>query len=90
MTADDAAILAGTPTRIDGRAEVAQFFDGSAHAALPVLVDGRAGAAWFYRGEAKVLFDFTVSGGVVRRIVFTADPAVLARVSRRDGAERRG
>ncbi|EFQ82911.1 Sigma-70 region 2 [Aeromicrobium marinum DSM 15272] len=80
---DAAAILAGTPERISGRQEVAEFFNGSAHAALPVTVGGRPGAAWFHRGEAKVLFDFTVQDGLVGRIDFRADPDVLAGVVRR-------
>lgn len=90
VTADDAAILVGTPERIDGRREVATFFNGSAHAALSVYVDDRPAAAWFYLGQAKVLFDFTVVDGVVSTITFRAEPEVLARVSRRDGEERRG
>ncbi|WP_460757765.1 sigma-70 family RNA polymerase sigma factor [Nocardiopsis oceani] len=89
VTADAAAVLAGTPERINGRHEVATFFNGSAHAALPVYIDDRPAAAWFHRGEAKVLFDFTLLNGVVNGITFRAEPEVLARVSRRDGAERR-
>lgn len=86
---DEQAILLGTPARIDGREEVATFFNGSAHAALPVGVDGRAGSAWFHRGEAKVLFDFTVAGGRVQRIDFRADPQVLATVVRRKATDTR-
>jgi RNA polymerase sigma-70 factor (ECF subfamily) len=89
VTADDAAVLAGTPERIDGRDEVATFFNGSAHAALPVYVEDRPAAAWFHRGRAKVLFDFTLVDGMVSGITFRAAPEVLARVSRRDAAERR-
>ncbi|ROS75264.1 sigma-70 family RNA polymerase sigma factor [Cellulomonas sp. PhB143] len=88
VTADDAAIRVGTPGRIEGPREVATFFDGSARAALAVFADDRPGAAWFHRGEARVLFDFAVSGGLVRGITFRAEPEVLARVVRRDGAER--
>jgi RNA polymerase sigma factor (sigma-70 family) len=84
VTADDAAVLAGTPERIEGRREVGTFFNGSAQSALAVYVDDRPGAAWFHRGEAKVLFDFTIVDGVVDRITFRADPDVLSRVSRRD------
>lgn len=90
VTADDAAILAGTPSRIEGRREVAEFFNGSAHAALAVFTGDRPGAAWFHRGETKVLFDFTVVDGLVRRVTFRAEPEVLAQVARRDGKERRG
>ncbi|WP_007023356.1 sigma-70 family RNA polymerase sigma factor [Saccharomonospora iraqiensis] len=90
VTADDAAIQVGTPERIDGRHEVATFFDGAAHAALACYVDDRPAAAWFHRGAAKVLFDFTVVDGVVVGITFRAEPEVLARVSRRDGKQRRG
>ncbi len=90
VTADDAAVLAGTPARIVGRDEVASFFNGSAHAALPVLVGDHPGAAWFHRGQAMVLFDCTIVEGTVRRITFRADPEVLAQVSRRTGRNRHG
>jgi len=86
VTADEAAILAGTPQRIEGRHEVATFFNGSAKSALAVSVDGRPGAAWYLQGEPKVLFDFSVVDGRVTGITFRAEPAVLARVERRDRA----
>ena len=89
VTADDAAVLAGTPKRIDGRRQVASFFNGAAHAALPVFIGERPAAAWFHRGEAKVLFDFTVVDGAIRHITFRAEPDVLAHVSRRDGRSPR-
>lgn len=89
VRADDAAVLSGTPDRIDGRGEIAAFFNGSAHAALPVYVTDRPASAWFNRGEAKVVFDFTISGGVVQQITFRAAPETLKRVARRDGAVRR-
>ncbi len=89
VTADAAAVLAGTPERIVGRAAVATFFNGSAHAALPVYVDDRAAAAWFHRGRARVVFDFVVADGLVSAITFRAEPDLLACVSRRDAAERR-
>lgn len=84
VTADDAALLAGTPQRIEGRHEVATFFNGSARAALAVTVDQRPGAAWFQRGQPKVVFDFTIADGVISRITFRADPVLLARVVRRE------
>jgi hypothetical protein len=83
--ADEAAVLAGTPSRIEGRGEVAAFFNGSAQAALPVFVEDRPGTAWFHLGEAKVAFDFTVADGLVRAITFRAAPDALASVVRRDG-----
>lgn len=89
ITADDAAILTGTPVRIEGRLEVAAFFRGGARAAVSVFTGDPPGAAWFHRGQAKVLFDFTVSDGLVHRITFRADPTVLALATRRDGEERR-
>lgn len=49
VTADEAAVLAGTPRQIEGRDEVATFLNGSAAAALPVFVGDRPGAAWFVR-----------------------------------------
>ena len=90
VSADDAAILAGTPRQIEGRDDVATFFNGSARAALPVFVGDRPGAAWFHLGAAKVVFDFTVTGGLVHAITFRAAPDVLSRVVRRDGAVPRG
>lgn len=89
VTADAAAVSAGTPERIDGRREVAEFFNGSAHAALPVYVGERPGSAWFHRGEARVVFDFTVTDGRVTGITFRAEESVLARVVRRRDDERR-
>jgi RNA polymerase sigma-70 factor (ECF subfamily) len=90
VTADHAAVLAGTPERIEGRQEVATFFNGSAHAALAVYVGQRPGAAWFHRGEPRVLFDFTIADGVIDQITFRADPDVLSRVARRDGERLHG
>ena len=88
--ADEAAVLAGTPERIEGRHEVATFFNGSASAALPVLLGDRPGAAWYHRGAAGVVFDFTVEDGLVRAITFRAAPEVLDQVVRRDGGRPRG
>ncbi|OMH31223.1 sigma-70 family RNA polymerase sigma factor [Tersicoccus sp. Bi-70] len=87
ITADEAAVLAGTPERIEGRDAVAAFFNGSAQAALPVFVGDGPGSAWYHRGRAAVFFDFTVLDGQVREITFRADAAVLARVRRRRGAD---
>ena len=87
--ADEAAVLAGTPASIEGRGEVAAFFNGSAQAALAVYVGDRPGSAWFHRGRAAVVFDFTVEDGRVAAITFRADPGVLDRVVRRDGASPR-
>jgi RNA polymerase sigma-70 factor (ECF subfamily) len=87
--ADEAAILVGTPASIRGRDEVATFFNGSAQTALAVFVGDRPASAWYLKGEAKVVFDFDVADGQVRGITFRAAPDVLARVVRRDGANRR-
>ena len=84
--ADEAAVLAGTPASIEGRDGVAAFFNGSAHAAMAVFVGDRPASAWFHRGAAAVVFDFEVVDGRVRAITFRAEPSVLARVVRRDGA----
>lgn len=89
VAGDDAAVVIGTPRRIAGGREIATFFDGAAHAALAVYLGSRPGSAWFDRGVARVVFDFTVADGLVRRIDFRAEPAVLARVVRRDGPRRR-
>lgn len=76
-TADAEAEALGSPRRLTGPQEVARLFSGGARAAFPVLVEDRPGAAWFHRGEAKVVFDFTVTDGVVRSIRFRAEPALL-------------
>ena len=88
VRADDAAILVGTPARIDGRDDVARFFNGAAHAALAVYAGDRAASAWYDRGEAKVLFDFTLVEGRVGAITFRADPEVLETVVRRRAGSR--
>ena len=90
VAADDAAVLVGTPGQIEGRDEVAAFFNGSAKAALPVFVGDRPGTAWFHLGACKVVFDFTVSDGLVHAITFRAAPEVLSRVVRRDGGRPHG
>src|SRR4051794_22409668 len=82
VTADDAAVLVGTPRQIQGRDEVATFFNGSARAALPVFVDDRPGAAWFQLGAARVVFDFIVEDGRVHAVTFRAAPDVLEHVVR--------
>ncbi|WP_456697114.1 sigma-70 family RNA polymerase sigma factor [Aeromicrobium sp. P5_D10] len=89
ISADDAAIRAGTPQQIVGRGEVAAFFNGSAHAALPVFIGEQPGSAWFHLGDAKVVFDFTIGDGQVQAITFRAAPEVLSRVVRRDGGKSR-
>ena len=90
VTADDAAVLVGTPRQLEGREEVATFFNGSAQAALPVFVGDRPGSAWFHLGEVRVVFDFTVHDRLVRAITFRAAPEVLSRVVRRDAGRPRG
>jgi RNA polymerase sigma factor (sigma-70 family) len=87
--ADEAAVLAGTPASIEGRDEVATFFNGSAQAAMAVFVGDRPASAWFHRGAAAVVFDFEVVDGWVRAITFRAEPAVLEQVVRREGPEVR-
>ena len=83
-TGDPEAVALGTPARLEGRREVAAFFDGAARAALPVLVGESPGAAWSHRGEARVAPP-PCRGAPRRR----ADPAVLAAVvPRRDDAPR--
>src|SRR5690349_17224403 len=84
--ADEAAVLMGTPQRIEGRDAVAAFFDGAAQTAFPAYVEERPGAAWLDRGVFKVAFDFTVVDGKVQAITFRADPELLSGVVRRDGS----
>ncbi|HVM28052.1 MAG TPA: sigma factor-like helix-turn-helix DNA-binding protein [Mycobacteriales bacterium] len=87
VTGDASAVAMGTPERISGQQDVAQFFDGAARAALAAFVEQRPGAAWVDRGDVRVAFDFTVVHGTVAGIVFRADPAVLAGVRLRRGDE---
>lgn len=87
IEADAAAIATGTPQRLEGRDAVATMFNGAAKAALPVYIGVRAGACWFQQGQPRVAFDFTIVDGMVRRIVFRADPDVLARTTRRRGPD---
>lgn len=89
VVGDEAAIMAGTPARIDGRREVATMFNGAAKAAVSVFIGDRPGAAWFHLGQARVAFDFTVVDGHVHRIDFRADPETLAQITRRAGRARR-
>jgi len=89
VSADETAILAGTPQRIDGQQEVAAFFNGAAKSALPVFIDDRPGAAWFLQGEARVAFDFAIVAGCVQSITFRADPDLLAQLTKRRDGERR-
>lgn len=86
VAADEAAVSAGTPQRVEGRRKVAEFFTCGAHAALAVFYADRPAAAWYHRGRAMVIFDFTVHRGRVERITFRAAPEALALVRRRDGA----
>lgn len=86
VSGDAAAVALGTPQRIDGRDNVAGFFNGAAASALAVFVGERPGAAWFDRGTARVAFDFTVKDGAVRRIELRADPDVMTNLRRRRGA----
>lgn len=85
---DAAAVATGTPARLEGRDAVANMFNGAAKAALSVFIGERPGACWFHQGEARVAFDFTIDAGMVKRIVFRADPDVLAQTTRRRGPER--
>ncbi len=89
VSADAAAIALGTPTRLEGRDEVASFFNGAAKTAFAVFVEGRPGAAWIHRGEVRVAFDFTVEAGRVSRLQFRAADDVLAEVRRRAGGSAR-
>ena len=89
VSGDAAAVALGTPTRIEGRDQVAGFFNGAAASALPVFIEDRPGAAWFDRGTARVAFDFTVESGVVTAITFRAEPNLIATLRRRRDADTR-
>jgi RNA polymerase sigma-70 factor (ECF subfamily) len=85
VSADAAASALGTPDRMEGRDQVATFFNGAAAAAFPVFVEDRPGAAWINRGTIMVAFDFTIEAGRVRSLRFRAADDVLAGVRRRNG-----
>lgn len=72
VSANAAAIAMGTPSRIDGRDAVAEFFNGRAKGVRFADIDGYAGGAWTLKGELKVLFAFTVEDGLVREVEFLA------------------
>ncbi len=90
VAGDPAAVATGTPELLEGREAVAAMFNGAAHTALPVFVGDRPGAAWFLRGTPRVAFDFSVVDGVVTRIDFRAEAALLASLVRRSDDEPRG
>lgn len=90
VSADAAAELLGTPRSIEGRAAIAEFFDGAAHAALAIYVEDRPAAAWYDRGRARVVFDFTIADGRVQAITFRAESTVLQTVERRKAGRRAG
>lgn len=85
---DAAAVALGTPVRLSGARQVAEFFNGAAKAAFPIFFGDRPGAAWFHRGEAKVVFDFDIKEGAVQRITFRAEPDALSRATARGGHTR--
>lgn len=89
VVGDEAAVAMGTPSRMEGRQAVAEFFNGGAQSALPVHIGERPGAAWYDRGTARVAFDFTVTAGQVTRIDFRAAGDVLSQVRRRARTQRR-
>jgi RNA polymerase sigma-70 factor (ECF subfamily) len=74
VTSSDAVAAAmGSPARVAGAREVAEFWNGRAKAARPTELDGWAAAKWSYRGETKVVFAFTVEDGLIREIELLAD-----------------
>ena len=85
---DPTAVTLGTPDRLEGAEQVAQFFNGAAKSAFPVYIEDRPGAAWIHRGELKVVFEFTIDRGRVQRIEFRAHPKILDQVQKRQGQHR--
>ena len=85
---DPTAVTLGTPDRLEGAEQVAQFFNGAAKSAFPFYIEDRPGAAWIHRGELKVVFEFTIDRGRVQRIEFRAHPKILDQVQKRQGQHR--
>ncbi len=77
--ANRSGFLSGTEIR--GAAAVAETFSGGAAAAQRATIDGLPGAVWAPTGNPSVLFEFTIRGGKIVEIVFSADPARLRGAS---------
>ncbi|HSL33659.1 MAG TPA: hypothetical protein VK871_08415, partial [Candidatus Limnocylindrales bacterium] len=90
LRADGAAVRAGANAEVRGAADVATTFAGRARFAEPALVDGRAGAVWAPGGRPRVVFDFTITNGLIVRIDLIADPERLADLDLAFGAGRDG
>ena len=78
LRADQATIQMGVAPELIGPAEVAGRFAGGAQTARLVWLDGLPAAAWVHQGEARVVFDFTISNGVIQQIWLRSDPAFMS------------
>jgi len=77
VRADLVAVQFGAEGEVRGADAVARTFAGRAKAAQPALIDGAFGLAWAPGGEPRVVFDLTISEGVIVAIEMLADPETL-------------
>ncbi len=73
LRADEFASLLGSPKKIEGGTNVADFFNGAASAAVRATIGGVAGAAWAPNGKARVAFSFTFRDERIVDIELIAD-----------------
>jgi RNA polymerase sigma-70 factor (ECF subfamily) len=50
------------------------MFSGRAQAARPALIEGEPGLIWAQGGQTRVVFDFTITDGIVTAIDMIAAP----------------
>jgi RNA polymerase sigma-70 factor (ECF subfamily) len=80
LRADGAAVQAGASREVRGAPAVADTFSGRARVAQPALVNGAVGAVWAQGGRPRVVFDFTITGGMIVEIELVADPERLRQL----------
>lgn len=73
IRSDEFASLLGSPKRIEGSRNVADFFNGAASDAVRATIRGVAGAAWAPNGKVRVAFSFTFRDNRILGIEFVAD-----------------
>lgn len=80
LASDEFASLLGSPKRIDGGRNVADFFNGAASAAVRATINGVAAAAWAPNGKVRVAFSFAFRDGRIADIELIADRKRLGQL----------
>lgn len=80
MRADRASPWLGGTAELRGRDAVHRAFLGRAQGSRTALVDGTVGSVWMPKGLLRGALRFTITGGAIRAIEVTTDPAHLARL----------